>query len=81
MPRRLLAALLAAALVKPVLCRWTVLRRAAELTQRGRCRRNRSVVLPGQMGRIGAGEWRLAGRPSRLPHSYTLQAVEPAAQA
>jgi SAM-dependent methyltransferase len=32
-------------------------------------------ALPGQMERIGDGEWRLADRPWRLPHSYTLQAV------
>ena len=23
---------------------------------------------------IGGGEWRLADRPERLPHTYTLQA-------
>jgi hypothetical protein len=23
---------------------------------------------------IGGGEWRIAERPERLPHSYTLQA-------
>jgi SAM-dependent methyltransferase len=33
-------------------------------------------ALPGQMERIGGGEWRLADRPWRLPHSYTLQAVK-----
>ncbi len=32
-------------------------------------------ALPGQMEQIGGGEWRLADRPERLPHSYTLQAV------
>jgi hypothetical protein len=32
--------------------------------------------LPGQMERIGGGEWRLRDRPWRLPHSYTLQAVK-----
>ena len=32
-------------------------------------------ALPGQMARAGGGEWRLADRPWRLPHSYTLQAV------
>jgi hypothetical protein len=32
-------------------------------------------ALPGQMERIGGGEWRLADRPWRLPHTYTLQAV------
>jgi SAM-dependent methyltransferase len=31
-------------------------------------------ALPGQMERIGGGEYRLADRPWRLPHSYTLQA-------
>jgi 2-polyprenyl-3-methyl-5-hydroxy-6-metoxy-1,4-benzoquinol methylase len=31
---------------------------------------------PGQMEEIGGGEWRLADRPWRLPHSYTLQAVK-----
>jgi SAM-dependent methyltransferase len=33
-------------------------------------------ALPGQMVQIGGGEWRLADRPWRLPHSYTLQAVK-----
>ena len=33
-------------------------------------------ALPGQMEQIGGGEWRLADRPWRLPHSYTLQAVK-----
>ena len=33
-------------------------------------------ALPGQMERLGGGEWRLAERPERLPHSYTLQAVK-----
>jgi 2-polyprenyl-3-methyl-5-hydroxy-6-metoxy-1,4-benzoquinol methylase len=33
---------------------------------------------PGQMTEIGGGEWRLADRPWRLPHSYTLQAVKQA---
>ena len=32
--------------------------------------------LPGQMEQIGGGEWRLADRPWRLPHTYTLQAVK-----
>jgi SAM-dependent methyltransferase len=32
-------------------------------------------ALPGQMERIKGGEWRLADRPWRLAHSYTLQAV------
>ena len=33
-------------------------------------------ALPGQMEQIGNGEWRLADNPSRLPHTYTLQAVK-----
>lgn len=33
-------------------------------------------ALPGQMERLDGGEWRLTDRPSRLPHSYTLQAVK-----
>ena len=33
-------------------------------------------ALPGQMERIGGGEWRLKDRPERLPHTYTLQAVK-----
>ena len=33
-------------------------------------------ALPGQMEQLGGGEWRLADRPWRLPHSYTLQAVK-----
>ena len=36
-------------------------------------------ALPGQMERTGGGEWRLADRPWRLPCTYTLQAVKPAA--
>jgi SAM-dependent methyltransferase len=32
-------------------------------------------ALPGQMERIGGGEWRLVDRPWRVPHTYTLQAV------
>ena len=32
-------------------------------------------ALPGQMERIEGDEWRLADRPWRLPHTYTLQAV------
>ena len=32
-------------------------------------------ALPGQMERDSGGEWRLADRPWRLPHSYTLQAI------
>jgi len=35
------------------------------------------VALPGQMEAIGGGEYRLADRPDRLPHSYTLQARKP----
>jgi len=35
-------------------------------------------ALPGQMERTGAKEWRLADRPWRLPHTYTLRAVKPA---
>jgi SAM-dependent methyltransferase len=34
-------------------------------------------ALPGQMELLETGEWRLADRPWRLPHSYTLQAVKP----
>lgn len=33
-------------------------------------------ALPGQMERVGYDEWRLADRPWRLPHTYTLQAVK-----
>jgi SAM-dependent methyltransferase len=33
-------------------------------------------ALPGQMERVGGGEWRLISEPSRLPCSYTLQAVK-----
>ena len=36
-------------------------------------------ALPGNMNRTEVGEWRLADRPWRLPHSYTLQAVKRAA--
>lgn len=32
-------------------------------------------ALPGKMERADVGEWRLADRPWRLPHSYTLQAL------
>ena len=32
-------------------------------------------ALPGQMEQLEGGEWRVAERPWRLPHSYTLQAV------
>jgi SAM-dependent methyltransferase len=35
-------------------------------------------ALPGMMERTSANEWRLADRPWRLPHSYTLRAVKPA---
>ncbi|GIF03654.1 class I SAM-dependent methyltransferase [Actinoplanes siamensis] len=33
-------------------------------------------ALPGRMRRLGNGEWQLADRPERLPHTYTLQAVK-----
>jgi len=33
-------------------------------------------ALPGLMEQLGDGEWRLADRPWRLPHSYTLQAIK-----
>jgi SAM-dependent methyltransferase len=33
-------------------------------------------ALPGQMERTAEAEWRLADRPWRLAHSYTLQAVK-----
>jgi SAM-dependent methyltransferase len=36
-------------------------------------------ALPGQMELVPGGEWRLADRPWRLPHSYTLQAIRPGA--
>ena len=32
------------------------------------------IALEGQMEPIGGGEFRLADRPERLAHSYTLQA-------
>jgi SAM-dependent methyltransferase len=32
-------------------------------------------ALRGQMTKLGNGEWQLTDRPSRLPHSYTLQAT------
>lgn len=35
-------------------------------------------ALPGQMEQLGGGEYRLADRPWRLPHTYTLQAVKAA---
>jgi SAM-dependent methyltransferase len=34
-------------------------------------------AFPGKMEQIAGGEWRLADRPARLAHSYTLQAVRP----
>jgi SAM-dependent methyltransferase len=33
-------------------------------------------ALPGYMEKTSENEWRLADRPWRLPHSYTLQAVK-----
>jgi SAM-dependent methyltransferase len=33
-------------------------------------------AFPGRMEALGNGEYRLADRPERLPHSYTLQAVK-----
>ena len=33
-------------------------------------------ALPGKMEQIGGGEWRLSDDPSRLPCSYTLQAIK-----
>ena len=33
--------------------------------------------LRGMMTDIGGGEWQLTDRPSRLPHTYTLQAIRP----
>jgi SAM-dependent methyltransferase len=33
-------------------------------------------ALPGKMEQIGGGEWRLADDPSRLPCTYTLQAIK-----
>ncbi len=33
-------------------------------------------AVDGQMERLALGEWRLADRPERLPHSFTLQAVK-----
>jgi SAM-dependent methyltransferase len=32
-------------------------------------------AMPGRMDRLDGGEWRLADRPERLPHSYTIRAV------
>jgi SAM-dependent methyltransferase len=34
-------------------------------------------AFPGHMERLEGGEWRLADRPRRLPHTYTLQACSP----
>ncbi|MDP9241370.1 MAG: class I SAM-dependent methyltransferase [Actinomycetota bacterium] len=34
-------------------------------------------ALPGQMEQVGGGEWRLADRPWRVAHTYTMQAVKP----
>jgi SAM-dependent methyltransferase len=34
------------------------------------------VALPGRMEAVAGGEYRLSDRPSRLPHSYTIQAVK-----
>jgi SAM-dependent methyltransferase len=33
-------------------------------------------ALPGQMDKVGDNEYRVADRPNRLPHTYTLQAVK-----
>ena len=33
-------------------------------------------AMPGQMRQVGGGEWQLADRPRRVPHTYTLQAVK-----
>jgi len=35
-------------------------------------------ALPGMMEKVELDEWRLADRPWRLPHTYTLQAAKPA---
>jgi SAM-dependent methyltransferase len=35
-------------------------------------------AIPGRMTKVADGEYQLADRPERLPHSYTLQAVKPA---
>jgi SAM-dependent methyltransferase len=32
-------------------------------------------ALPGRMTKLDGGEWQVAARPERLPHTYTLQAV------
>jgi SAM-dependent methyltransferase len=34
-------------------------------------------AFPGQMKDVGGGEWRIADRPERIAHTYTLQAVKP----
>jgi hypothetical protein len=34
-------------------------------------------ALPGQMTKIGNGEYQLTDRPERVPHTYTLQASRP----
>jgi SAM-dependent methyltransferase len=34
------------------------------------------LAVDGQMELVGGGEYRLADRPERLPHTYTLQAVK-----
>lgn len=34
-------------------------------------------ALPGQLKKLDGGEWRVADRPERLAHCYTLQAVKP----
>ncbi len=33
-------------------------------------------ALPGRMEQIGGGTWGLTDRSERLPHTYTLQAVQ-----
>ncbi len=44
---------------------------------RARRARQRAVGRPARPdGAVGGGEWRLADRPWRLPHTYTLQAVK-----
>jgi SAM-dependent methyltransferase len=35
-------------------------------------------AFPGQMKDVGGGEWRIADRPERLAHTYTLQAIKQA---
>jgi SAM-dependent methyltransferase len=37
-------------------------------------------ALRGRMREIGDGEWQIADRPDRIPHTYTLQAVRPPVQ-